>query len=188
MVDAVNREAWDEVAQLLAPSVSLESRRKIVGFARLDVPSNQWPEDMRRYLETGIVRYHQTALAVRGDRFALFRLELGTADLSSGAPQDEELQVVGLDEEGRIALQVKFDVEDIDAALAELDAQHTAATPTEVPSVEPDNACARMIRRLSAAVDRRTWDEVEEVGAPHRVESRRKIVGFDSGRCFRSAT
>ena len=124
VVDAVNREAWAEVTELLAPRVSVESRRRIVGFARLDVPSSQWPEDMRRYLETGMVRYHQTALAVRGDGLALFRLELGTTDRSSGAPQDEELHVVGLDENRRIALQVKFDVEDIDAATAELDAQY----------------------------------------------------------------
>ena len=53
---AVNREAWDEVKQLFAPSVSVESRRKIVGFQRIDVPSSQWPQDMRRYLETGMVR------------------------------------------------------------------------------------------------------------------------------------
>ena len=70
---------------------------------------------MRRYLETGMVRYRHTALAVRGERLALSRLEMGTTDLSSGAPQDEMLQVFGLDEDGRIALQVKFDVEDIDA-------------------------------------------------------------------------
>ena len=71
-----------------------------------------------------MVRYRGTPFAVRGERLALFRLEIGTADVSSGAPQDEMLQVVGLDEEGRIALQVKFDVDDMDAALTELDAVH----------------------------------------------------------------
>ena len=34
------------------------------------------------------------------------------------------LQLYGLDDEGRIALQVWFDLEDIDAAIAELDAAH----------------------------------------------------------------
>ena len=33
-------------------------------------------------------------------------MELGTADVSPGAPQDEVLQLFGIDEEGRIALQV----------------------------------------------------------------------------------
>ena len=41
------------------------------------------------------------------------------------------LQVAGLDEEGRIALQVWFDVEDIDAAIAELD----ASTPDSRKSI-----------------------------------------------------
>ena len=65
----------------------------------MDVPSDQWPEDMRRYLATGMVRYRHTAVAVRGERLALFRVEVGTADLSSGAPRDEMLQVGGIDEE-----------------------------------------------------------------------------------------
>ena len=34
------------------------------------------------------------------------------------------LQLFGLDEDGRIALHVWFDIEDIDAAVAELDAAH----------------------------------------------------------------
>ena len=54
------------------------------------------------------------------------------------------LQLYGLDEEGRIALQVWFDIEDIDAAIAELDAAHarlrgaTASTRrSRTPRVEP---------------------------------------------------
>lgn len=205
MIDAVNREAWDEVAQALAPYISVESRRKIVGFARIDVPSSQWPEDMRRYLETGMVRYRQAPLAVRGERLALMRLEMGTTDVSAGAPKDEMLQVVGLDEEGRIALQVKFDVEDTDAALAELDALHArfeeeqptarrlenAATRAyervppvsealpEVPSAEIDNAAVRVGERVMAAAHRGAWDEVEQLFAPEvSIESRRKVVGL----------
>ena len=44
--------------------------------------------------------------------------------MSPGAPQDELLQLFGIDKEGRIALQVLFDIEDMDAAIAELDAAH----------------------------------------------------------------
>jgi hypothetical protein len=40
LIDAVNREAWGDVEQLLAPYVSVESRRKIVGFPRIDIPSS----------------------------------------------------------------------------------------------------------------------------------------------------
>ena len=50
---AVDREAWDEFEQLFAPDVSVESRRKIVGFTQIDVPSDEWIRETRRDLETG---------------------------------------------------------------------------------------------------------------------------------------
>ncbi|WP_066972719.1 BTAD domain-containing putative transcriptional regulator [Mycobacterium sp. 852002-50816_SCH5313054-b] len=165
LIDAVNREAWDEVAQSLAPYVATESRRKIVGFSRIDVPSSQWPQDMRRYLETGMVRYHHTALAVRGERLALSRLEVGTDDQSSGAPQDEMLQVVGLDAEGRIALQVKFDVEDIDAALAELDATHARFENERRPARRLENRAARVFEHVWSHFAAQDWDALAEAVA-----------------------
>ncbi|WP_422206664.1 BTAD domain-containing putative transcriptional regulator [Mycobacterium sp.] len=181
LIDAVNCEALDEVEQLLAPYVSVESRRKIVGFPRSDIPSSQWPQDMRGYLQTGMVRYLGTPLAVRGDRLALFRLEMGTADLSSGAPQDEMLQVAGLDEEGRIALQVKFDIEDMDAALAELDAAHARFEDQRAQTPRLDNACVRAIASSDACLDRGDWDEFERrFAADGFFESRRKMVGFST--------
>ncbi len=64
-------------------------------------------------------------VAIRGERLALTRTEVGTADDTPGAPLDEMLQLVGLDEDGRIALQIWFDIEDLDAAMAELDAAYT---------------------------------------------------------------
>lgn len=160
LVSAVNREAWDEVTQLLASSVSVESRRKIVGFQRIDVPSSQWPDDMRRYLEAGMVRYRQTLVAMRGDRFALFRLELGTSDPSSGAPQDEMLQVAGLDQEGRIALQVKFDVEDIEAALAELDARYARFEKAHPAAGRLENTAALVFENIWSHVAAGDWDAV----------------------------
>ena len=177
LIDAVNREAWDEVRQLVAPHVSVESRRKIVGFDRIDVPSSQWPEDMKRYLETGMVRYRHTALAVRGEHLALSRLTMSTADLSSGAPQDDMFQVVGLDDNGRIALQVKFDIDDMEAAIAELDATW-ARRGGEIPTA-PDNLCARAVQRLDNAMEREAWNEVEQLFATAiSADDRRKIVGF----------
>ena len=41
LVAAVHREAWDEVVQLFAPYISIESHRKIVGFPRTALPSGR---------------------------------------------------------------------------------------------------------------------------------------------------
>ncbi|MDF3336632.1 BTAD domain-containing putative transcriptional regulator [Mycolicibacterium septicum] len=185
VIDAVNREAWDEIPHLLAPSVTVESRRKIVGFPRIEVSSTQWPENMKPFLATGMVRYRHAAVTVRGERLALTRLISGTTDLSPGAPQDEMLQVVGLDEEGRVDLQVWFDIEDIDAAITELEAHHARfealqQSQSQVPQHYSDTACTRASQRAVAAIDAGAWDEFEQMFAPEGyIESRRKLVGFE---------
>ena len=114
---------------------------------------------------------------MRGERLALARVEVGTADVSPGAPQDEFLQVYGIDEEGRIALQVWFDVEDVDAAIAELDAAHALADCRS--HLNRQRRARQRVRRvgpsLTAATDREAWDEFEELYAPDVfVESRRQ--------------
>ena len=119
------------------------------------------------------MRSHQVVVAVRGDRLALARVELGTADVSPGAPQDELLQLYGIDEEGRIALQVWFDIEDMDAALAELDAAHARLESdirdrrSRTPRVEPMLGSTRSLRRR--------WDEIGAMFTDDiRVDDRRQ--------------
>nr|WP_233213342.1 BTAD domain-containing putative transcriptional regulator [Mycobacterium sp. QGD 101] len=173
--DAAAHQAWDEAAQLFAPEVSAESHRKIVGYPQTTLTRGQYVDEMSHFRQTGMVRYEFVPIAVLGERLALVRLKVGTSDLGSGAPQDEMLQVVGVDEDGRIALQVVFDVEDMDTARAKLDAMH--AREAETPAA--DNACVRTVRRNEAAVNRGAWDEVRQLYATDAlVESRRKIVGF----------
>ena len=196
---AIAREAWDEFERLSAPESVIESRRKVVGFKPTEFASDEVIRQTRRDLEAGIMRMNHVVLAVRGERLALARVTLGTADTSPGAPQDEFFQVYGVDEEGRIALQIWFDLEDMDAALAELDAVHAQfeeersqprrlsagrefpsppASP-QMPTADPDTACIRAIGRLDTAVHRGAWGEVEQlVASSISVENRRKIVGF----------
>ena len=103
-------------------------------------------------------------------------MELGTADVSPGAPQDEMLQLFGLDEEGRIALQVWFDVEDIDAAIAELDAAH-ARLEEHIPSAarERRESSRRSVQR--ATLPKGDWDEIAAMLADDvSVEDRRRVI------------
>lgn len=173
-VAAVNREAWEDLEQLFASNVITESRRKIVGFAPVEVPSHQWLGEMRHYLKLGMVRHSHAVVAVRDERLALTRLKVGTADASPGAPYDEMLQVIRLNDEGRIASQVWFDLEDIDAALAELDAaQARFEEPPPLPALE--NAASRAEDRLNELFVRRRWDEIGQMFADElRVDDRRK--------------
>ena len=116
---------------------------------------------MRRHLRDGHGAVPSIAtVAVRGERLALTRLEIGTADVSPGAPQDELLHLAGIDEEGRIALQVWFDVEDIDAALAELDATHARFEEEHRQARRLENAATRVNDRVGELFASSRWDEI----------------------------
>ncbi|MGE2815788.1 BTAD domain-containing putative transcriptional regulator [Mycobacterium heidelbergense] len=170
---AFHAQAWDAYEALYAPDVLVESRRKIVRFTQSDLPSGNWPREARRLTEmSGGVR--QVVIAVRGERLALSRLEVGTEDLSPGAAQDEFLQLYGIDTQGRIALQVFFDIEDMDAAIAELEAAHARFTQLH-PRAPLENAASRADYRFNTLFAERRWDDVGALLADDiRVEDRRR--------------
>ena len=184
LVDAVNREAWAETQQLLAPEVSVESRRKIVGFPKIKMPASQWSLEMRRYLQAGMVHVRHEFIAVRGERLALVRLVAGTADQSPGAPHDEMLQLYRIDDEGQISQQIWFDLADINAAVAELDAAHALLEEaTRAPRLE--NAASRMYERFKAFYASRDLGALGEIIAEDVcTDDRRRVVnaGAQKGR------
>ena len=71
------------------------------------------------------------ATTVLADTSAHQKEELARFTKYAGAPIDEFLQVYGIDEQGRVTLQIWFDVDDMDAAIAELDALHKSALVAE---------------------------------------------------------
>ncbi|WP_104150814.1 BTAD domain-containing putative transcriptional regulator [Mycobacterium intracellulare] len=178
VVAAINREAWDEFERLFAPAGFIESRRKIVGFGQIDVPPGEFPRVNRRVLETVPMRLTQTVIAVRGERLALARLVIGAEDVGPGAPQDEFLLLYGIDEHGQICLQMWFDIEDMDAALAELDAACTRFETERPPARQLENAATRAYERLHAYFKARDWDAITELLTDDYCgDDRRSVVG-----------
>ena len=171
---AVDREDWDEVEQLFATEVSVEDRRKVVGFPRVVMSPSEWAREARHLGEAGAVRHRNVVLAVRGERLALTRSELGTEDESPGAPQVEVLRLIGLDEEGRIALYVAFDIEDMDAAIAELDAAH-ARLGERHPRAPLENAATRVEDQCYARIADNRPDQIGALFADDiRLDDRRQ--------------
>jgi DNA-binding SARP family transcriptional activator len=189
VVAAVNRQAWDEFEQLYAPEVFSESNRKVIGFthaAGAIVQPENWAHEIGRVLGASGVRLTAHDIAVRGERLALARLVVGTADASPGAPQDEFLQIYGIDEEGRISLQIWFDLEDMDAAIAELDAAHARfEEDAHRRARRLENAASQAAERHSAHFAARDWDALAKVLAEDFVtDDRRRVVnaGIRRGR------
>ncbi|OBG99377.1 hypothetical protein A5698_10225 [Mycobacterium sp. E136] len=175
VVSAIQRKAWDEFESLFVPGTAVESRRRIVGFTLGDLPGGDWVHHSRRIFEaSGNVRVTQSVIAVRGERLALSRLFVGSTDLSPGAPQDEFLQIYGIDDSDRVSLQVWFDADDMDAALAELDAIH-ARTGTGDERTPLQNAASRADGRFNAVCARKQWDQFGSLIAEDvRIEDRRR--------------
>ena len=105
---------------------------------------------------------------------ALTRLETGTDDRSPGAPHDEMLHLVGLGEDGRVALEVFFDIEDIGAATAELDAAY-ARFELERHRAPLENAASQADKRFNTLFAERRWEELGALLTDDiRVEDRRR--------------
>ncbi|WP_198048950.1 BTAD domain-containing putative transcriptional regulator [Mycobacterium triplex] len=182
---AFHRRDFDEFEGYFADDIFFESRRKILGFGKADLRTGRWPRDVRRSIEMeGTVQLQHTVVAVRGERLALYRTELGNTDASPGAPREEVLQLVGIDEDGRISLDVWFDVEDLDAAIAELDQVHARFELEHSQRRTPDNAAARIYRRFQACFVTRDWATMTDLTADdcYSDDRRRVVSGGTIGR------
>jgi len=178
---AFDREAWHEVEPLYAPEVLVESRRKVVGFGPHKLAATEWTGEAKHYRAMFTVRHKNEVIAVRGERLALTRLEMGTADVSPGAPKEEILQLFGLDADERIALRISFDIEDMDAAIAELDALHARFQATHPVARRPENAASRLIERFLTCLSARDWPAIAKMHAEDSsTQDRRRVVSADA--------
>ncbi|OBK24095.1 hypothetical protein A5634_04280 [Mycobacterium asiaticum] len=178
-IAVIESATWDDYEQLYAANLVMESRRKMVGFTQNDLPED-WLTQSRLFHESGGLRLHcVTVLAVRGERLALARIGLGNVDVSPGAPYDEVLLLFGTDEDGRIATQIAFDAEDVEAAIAELDARQARfEREARQQARRPENTATRICQRIETYFVGGDWDAVEETLAEHVVQDdRRKVVG-----------
>ncbi|WP_019696145.1 BTAD domain-containing putative transcriptional regulator, partial [Mycobacterium avium] len=171
---AVHRKDWDEFDRLFAPNVSIENRRKIVGVG---FPSDAMRREVRRELEAGVTRIDHVMVAARGERVALSRMITSAVDESPGAPHDELLQVYAVDENSQVVRQVWFDVEDMDAAMAELDAAY-ARFEKRCPRPPLENGATRAYERLHAYFKARDWDAITDLLTDDYCgDDRRSVVG-----------
>ncbi|MGE2722215.1 BTAD domain-containing putative transcriptional regulator [Mycolicibacterium celeriflavum] len=171
---AADRGAWDEYQSLYAPAVSVESRRKMVGFTKDDLGSGDWPGLVRRVADANTVRHGHSVVAVRGERLALCRLTIGGAEVGADAPHEDVLELYALDDEGRIARRVWFDADDADAAVAELDVLY-AQVEKRQGRWPLENSATRAVGRTCELFAAREWGEIARLFAGNvRVDDRRR--------------
>jgi hypothetical protein len=82
--------------------------------------------DMRARADMWLTNRTSTVMATRGERLALMRIGLSSRDQGHEAFVTELLIVDEIDADERLAAGVAFDLDDFDAAIAELDARYLA--------------------------------------------------------------
>jgi class 3 adenylate cyclase/tetratricopeptide (TPR) repeat protein len=120
---ALQARDWERLIATFGPGYRLIDRR---GMVQLDLDRDRYFESLRRVFEMRSSRHERQVLATRGDRLALIRMLWSGSDQSVGPSELEWLSVHEVDATGNRVATVAFDVADLDAAYAELDARYVA--------------------------------------------------------------
>lgn len=141
---------------------------------RLEIGFEDFVAQFRMLFDQPGSRWHEPLLATRGDRLSLHRTTF-QAEVEGGGPLaiDDHLSLIEADADGRCIGVVAFELDDVDAAYAELDARWEAGEGALYEGPRP-SACARDreprlgggrcdvradLRRARSPADRRAWNE-----------------------------
>lgn len=115
---------WAVIAEILAEDCSTMDHRPVVN-AGLRHGRDAVIAEVRAIAEVGLV-LTSGVIATRGERLVLSRGLASEAIEQPDAFRSDLLDVVEIDTNEQVVARVTFDVDDIDAALAELDARYLA--------------------------------------------------------------
>jgi class 3 adenylate cyclase len=168
LCDLFDRRDWDVVVTRFAPAYLGEDRRRgLEAFTEMEGGA------LRVIFDIGVRRIDYRPIAVRGERLALgervFRGERSDADSWDVAT----LAVVELDEHGRVAFEVIFDPDNLDAAVAELERRYVAGEGA------PYTELWQTVVRNVAAVNARDWDAMRRGLTDDFVSMRQDHGGWD---------
>ncbi len=116
---------WDVMADMLADNLFTDDRRLVVG-AGVRHGRDAQIADMQALAGLWITNVATTVVATRGERLVLQHVRFSDRDDGPEAFVAEMLGIGEIDAEERVVAFVSFDLDDIDAAFAELDARYLA--------------------------------------------------------------
>lgn len=151
---------WQAMATSLAPHLVEEDRRRAVN-AGLQQGKDAVMAGYRALAEIGATIASDT-LATRGQYLALNRSRATVGGQGDDAFHVDYLEVTEIDTAGQFVTHIIFDIEDIDAAVAELDARYLAGATS---------ACAQawsVITAGYAAFNRHDFPDLDWVTIDHR--------------------
>jgi len=171
LFDRFNARDWAGVEALAAPELVFDERRRMV---RNTCGREVWLEQFRVLFDVPKSRFTSFLRATRGDRLSL-NLHCFEGEVAEGGgplTMDDHLVLHEVDGEGRIVAIVLFDLEDADAAYAELGARWTAGEALAHP---PASKWLADYLRFFAARD---WHAMTTLFAPDLVGENHRLVGW----------
>jgi class 3 adenylate cyclase/tetratricopeptide (TPR) repeat protein len=122
-VAAVIAHDWQAFVRLLADDFRISDRRRVV---QLELDRDQYVAFSREVADGRTICAGFEVIATRGNRLALTRSVFEYTDADIGPSEIASLILNESDERGRIVAYVRWDLEDLDAAYAELDRRYEA--------------------------------------------------------------
>src|SRR5262249_3066782 len=121
-------------------------------------------------------RWHETLVATRGERLSLTLTNFEADVAGGGGPLalDEHLSLTEVDRDGRWVGCVTFDLDDLDAAHAELDARYEAGEASEHARAWAAD------RRVLGTIAVRDWDSLATSFAPDFAIRDHRVLGWGS--------
>jgi hypothetical protein len=177
-----NGRDWQGVLACVAPVMTFDERRRLV---RNTCGRDIWLEQFRFLFDVPKSRFTSRLRATRGERLALnfHRFEGEVAEGGGPLAMEDHFALYEVDADGRIVGLVLFDLEDEDAAYAELDARFEAGEASAYPRL----AGALATNRLRQARDWRAYAARLAPGFVYRDHRRLGWgdAGHDSETLFR---
>ena len=143
---------WDNVVHMVHENVCIDDRRSGVN-AGIAYGRDAHLADLHAIAEVGAENTTSAVIATRGDRLALTRVRSSYRGLEPTELGAEVLCMVEIDADHKIVRRIGFDLTDIDAAFAELDARYL------VGDAAPHAGCWSAITRICTALNRRKLPE-----------------------------
>jgi ketosteroid isomerase-like protein len=162
---------WAAMAEMVAEDMVNDDRRPLVG-AGVRVGRDAEIANVEALVDIGVTNAAWFVVATRGERLALGRVRISGRDQRPEAFHTDVLGIVEIDTDSRIAARVWFELDDIDSAIAELEARYLAGEAA---------SCARTWSVLVGALGALNRHEVPPTTTDFVDIDHRRVANIDAG-------
>ena len=175
LFECFNRRDWPGIEALGAPELVFDERRRML---RNTCGRDLWLAQLRVLYDVPASRFTTALLATRGERLSLSLHRFAGDVAGGGGPLslDGHMALQTVDGDGHLISIVLLDLDDRDAAYAELDARYAAGEATDHPHGP------RFVADYTRCFAARDWTALTAIFAPDLVAQSHRLAGWGTVR------